>query len=209
MSARSRKYNSNLSFVDLLFNMLLGFIVLFVIAFILINPPDPNKKVDPKAEFLITMDWPDHAKQDIDLWLKVEPILGNPIFAGFSTQQNKYAHLDRDDLGDKTDVSPLNREVIAIRTLNPATYTVSTHYYANHGAAEPVELVIEVVKLNSYNVITTKIVTINAPNDEVPIIQFRVEEDGSVTVLSETPDPILAEHIKQVSEDLDSHGRHF
>ena len=111
MSARSRKYNSNLSFVDLLFNMLLGFIVLFVIAFILINPPDPNKKVDPKAEFLITMDWPDHAKQDIDLWLKVEPILGNPIFAGFSTQQNKYAHLDRDDLGDKTDVSPLNREV--------------------------------------------------------------------------------------------------
>ena len=103
----------------------------------------------------------------------------------------------------------LIEKFIAIRTLNPATYTISTHYYANHGAAEPVELVIEVVKLNSYNVITTKIVTINAPNDEVPIIQFRVEEDGSVTVLSETPDPILAEHIKQVAEDLDSHGRHF
>ncbi|MDO6806188.1 hypothetical protein Q4595_27265, partial [Wenyingzhuangia sp. 1_MG-2023] len=46
-------------FTDLLFNALLTFTFLFLVALILLNPPARTGIVDPKAEFLITVSWPD------------------------------------------------------------------------------------------------------------------------------------------------------
>ena len=40
-----RKYHSNLAFNDLLFNVMLGFVLLFIIAFLLINPPTKKDEV--------------------------------------------------------------------------------------------------------------------------------------------------------------------
>ena len=66
------KRNRNLSglgFTDLLFNTLIGFVFLFVIAFLLIAPPVPtDKKIDPKAEILIILTWPEGSSKDIDMW---------------------------------------------------------------------------------------------------------------------------------------------
>lgn len=42
-----RKYSSNLAFVDLLFNLLIGFASLFVIAFLMINPIAKTGAVTP------------------------------------------------------------------------------------------------------------------------------------------------------------------
>ena len=45
-----RRRRSELGFTDLLFNALLGFVVMFVIAFLLINPVAETGAVDNKAE---------------------------------------------------------------------------------------------------------------------------------------------------------------
>ena len=65
-----RKYSTNLGFVDLLFNLLVGFCSLLLIAFLLINPIADEGKIDPRSEFLIVATWPDNSVMDIDLWVK-------------------------------------------------------------------------------------------------------------------------------------------
>ena len=64
-----RRRNAELGFTDLLFNALLGFVVMFVLAFLLTNPIAKTGAVDNKAKFLITLAWPDGRKEDVDLYV--------------------------------------------------------------------------------------------------------------------------------------------
>ena len=63
-----RNYNSNLAFVDLLFNLILGFVFLFIISFILINDPEKKESIEQKAEYMIILSWDDDLNNDIDLF---------------------------------------------------------------------------------------------------------------------------------------------
>ena len=66
----NNKYNSNLAFIDLLFNLILGFVFLFIVSFLMINEPDKKSEVEQKAEYMIVLDW-DHSKDiDMDLGYK-------------------------------------------------------------------------------------------------------------------------------------------
>ena len=62
-----RKYSSNLAFIDLLFNLILGFVFLFVVSFLLINDPTKKDNVEAKAEYMIIMSWDADKDVDIDL----------------------------------------------------------------------------------------------------------------------------------------------
>jgi len=57
-------------FVDLLFNALLGFTFLFLIALMFINPQARKGRIDLKAEYIISVTWPDQLADDIDLWVQ-------------------------------------------------------------------------------------------------------------------------------------------
>ena len=59
------KYKSTLAFTDLLFNVLIGFAFLFIIAFILINPVNKRADIKSKAEFMVIMDWDPNSLFDI------------------------------------------------------------------------------------------------------------------------------------------------
>ncbi len=65
-----RSDHVGVGFTDLLFNALLGFVVMFVLAFLLINPIAKSGAIDPKAEFLITLTWPDGRREDVDLYVE-------------------------------------------------------------------------------------------------------------------------------------------
>ena len=64
------KYKSTLAFTDLLFNVLIGFAFLFIVAFILINPITEEANIQAKAEFMVIMEWDPDSSYDIDLWMK-------------------------------------------------------------------------------------------------------------------------------------------
>lgn len=55
---------------DLLFNTLLAFVLLFAIALMAMNPKAKTGVIDAKAEFLITVTWPDLNPNDIDTWVQ-------------------------------------------------------------------------------------------------------------------------------------------
>ena len=128
-----------LGFTDLLFNALLGFVVMFVLAFLLINPVAKSGAIDPKAEFLITLTWPDGRREDVDLY--VEDPAANLVW--FRRREAGLMHLDRDDLGRSNDVievdgqrvfNPLNQEVVSVGGILPGEYVVNLHLYRAAGA---------------------------------------------------------------------------
>ena len=94
------KYKSSVAFIDLLFNITIGFAMLFIIAFLLINPITKKGDVIVKAEFIITMSWPKDSKDDIDLYV-MDP-QKNIVY--FRQRDKGLINLDRDDLGYSNDI---------------------------------------------------------------------------------------------------------
>jgi hypothetical protein len=82
-----RRSHIGLGFTNLLFNALLGFVVMFALAFLLINPIAKSGAIDPKAEFLITLAW----ANGVDLY--VEDPAGNLVW--FRSREAGLMHLDR------------------------------------------------------------------------------------------------------------------
>ena len=65
----NEEYKSTIGFIDLLFNILVGFAFLFIVAFILIKPEAKKKDFERRAEFIIVLEWDAKAKDDIDLYV--------------------------------------------------------------------------------------------------------------------------------------------
>ncbi len=121
---RKRRHDEIDPFSDLLFNTLLAFVMLFAAALVVMNPKAKTGVIDAKAEFIITVTWPDLDPNDIDTW--VQDPGGNMVW--FRAREAGLMHLDRDDRGVANDtiivngqtvVNPLNQEVVTIRGFAP------------------------------------------------------------------------------------------
>jgi hypothetical protein len=188
---RSR-YLSGLGFTDLLFNTLIGFVFLFVIAFLLIAPPVPtDKKIDPKAEILIILTWPEGSYKDIDLWVR-DP---TGIVVSFRGRDRGLMHLDRDDLGNSNDVivladgrvvkSEQNQEILTIRGFIPGEWTVNIHYYAFRAGSEDkateealtASITVELIRVNPYQQKGLIKFDLLKPGEEKTAFNFTVREE--------------------------------
>ncbi len=214
--AKSRadgRFRSDLSFLDMLFNMLLAFAFLFLIAFLLIKPSveDPTKNVKLKAEYVLTMAWPGGSLDDIDLWLMTPD--GEKIM--YSHQEGAFVTLDRDDRGAYKDVNLVdgkvvwvkdNREMMTIRAVVPGRYVLAafvysvTDHYVVPGLNEmvdaeqplPYEASIEMLRLNpTLSVVATGKVLLTRPRQEQVFFAFIVDEAGGVTVERDVKDTIV------------------
>ena len=182
------KYKSSLAFTDLLFNVLIGFVFMFIVAFILINPVQKDAEIEAKAEFMVIMEWDDQSHYDVDLWMQ-DPV-GNIV--GFPNLHAGLLHLDKDDLGQSNDtvfladgtkkVIYLNREVMTIRGIVPGEYIVNNHLYSmkGHHGRGPIEVTTKIIKLNPYGEVHTGIVILENTRQEETILRFTVTPDGYV-----------------------------
>ena len=173
-------------FSDVLFNALLGFAFMFSVAFIMIRPEVTQGKVNPKAEFLITAQWPDNHPDDVDLI--VEDATGNLVW--FDTREAGLMHLDRDDRGSLNDAltvngerieNPLNQETVTLRGIAAGEYVVNLlHYRAVTGRPLPVKVKVE--KLNpSVTVIFAGTNTLTGAGDEQTAVRFSLDATGAVS----------------------------
>lgn len=173
-------------FTDLLFNALLGFTLLFMIAVTSINPPTREGDIPAKAEMIITATWADGSQDDIDTW--VESPDGEVVW--YRNPEGGLMHLDRDDRGVENDsllvdglnvVNPLNQEVVTVRGILPGDYTVNVHRYRGSDAAVlPVE--VSVVKVNPrLEVVYYGTVELRAEGQERTAVRFNVDRDGGIS----------------------------
>lgn len=179
--AAKQKYKTSFGFIDLLFNLVVGFVFLFVLAFILINPVAKRADFDPKAEYLVILTWPDGSKNDIDIW--VQDNMNNTI--SFRNRDKALINLDRDDLGESSDAYVddqgrrikinLNREVVSIKNADPREYYISVHFYKKKDGnnREPVE--IEVIKINPYKIMGRKRLVLEGEGDEQAVYRLSVK----------------------------------
>ena len=183
---RKRRIDELDPFSDLLFNALLAFVMLFAVALMAMNPKAKTGVIDAKAEFIITVTWPDLNPNDVDTW--VQDPAGNLVW--FRAREGGMMHLDRDDRGLQGDtivingqqvVNPLNQEVVTIRGFAPGEYTVNLHYYETKNG-QPVTATVSVVKVNpKATVVFYGTSTLQRKGDEVTAARFTVDRDGGVS----------------------------
>jgi hypothetical protein len=191
-----RSDHVGVAFTDLLFNALLGFVVMFVLAFLLINPIARSGAIDPKAEFLITLSWPDGRREDVDLY--VEDPAGRLVW--FRSREAGLMHLDRDDLGERNDVievagrrvlNPLNQEIVSIRGILPGEYVVNLHLYRADGD-QSVPATVKIEKLNpQVQLVFYGPLTLTEQGDEQTAARFSLGADGRVRDLNQLPKPLV------------------
>ena len=191
---RIRTYGSQIAFIDLLFNTLVGFVFLFVLAFILINPVAKKSNVEVIAEFIITNTW-------------VRDPAGNIV--GFKQKDRGLMNLDRDDLGRANDtIETLNGEKIlvrqniehvTIRGIIPGEYIVNVHLYRRSPRHEVLEedyfenipVRVNVEKLNPYGVVYIKELLLTVKGEEKTVLRFTVDADGKITEINDLPYQIV------------------
>ena len=192
-----RRYHTNLPFLDLLFNVLIGFVFLFIISFLLINPIAKRADIEVKAEFLITVFWPDDLEDDVDIY--VEDPTGGLVWV--KSREPGLMHLDRDDLGKRNDevitaagtiLFPENREIVTLRGIVPGEYVVNVHMYFKVGA-EPVPVTIQIDKINPYSVVLRETVDLKIKGDEVTVTRFSVNAKGEVSNVNKLPKKLVQE----------------
>lgn len=192
----SQRRASSDPFTDLLFNALLGFTFLFLIAVLFMNPISKKAIINPKAEYIISLNWPDNDPNDLDIW--VEDPSGNIIW--FRNKEAGLVHLDRDDRGNindtidfggKTIDNPLNQEIVTIRGIVPGEYTVNVHYYETMNQA-PVPANVTVSKVNPKLTVAFYGETIlQRKGDESTVTRFTVNRDGDVIGINHLPKSIV------------------
>lgn len=188
-------------FTDLLFNTLLTFTFLFLIALLLLNPPAKTGIIDPKAEFIITVSWPDGNPNDIDVW--AEGPKDSKVW--YKRTQHGLMHLDRDDRGiandtqvinGKTISNPINQEVLTIRGRPPGEYIVNLHYFKSEDKQE-VPVTVYMAEVNpSLKVLSYTTETVQREGDELTALRFTITPKGSVTNINKLQKSIIKANSK-------------
>jgi hypothetical protein len=184
-------------FYDMLFNMLIAFVFCFIVALLAMNPKALKAgDVRSKAEYLITVDWPDRNPNDIDTW--VQDPAGNLVW--FRQREAGLMYLDRDDRGDANAStlvdghriqSPFREEVVTIRGIVPGEFTVNVQYYQSRDG-RPVEVTVAITKVNPRaEIVFSGKVTLARPGDEATAARFTLLPDGSVANINTLPKKLV------------------
>ena len=183
-------------FSVMLFKALQVVSFLFFLALLAISPEAKDGKIDSKAEFIITMDWPDSHPDDLDLF--VQDPAGN--IAWYRHREAGFLVLDRDDRGgandfivvnDKKIASPIREEIVTIRGIVAGEYTVNvSHFVATTSA--PVPVTVKVQKLNpTAQVIFDDTVFVDHTGDEKTAVRFTLDSEGKVTDVNRRPKSLM------------------
>src|SRR5262249_43503404 len=172
-------------FSVMLFKALQVVAFLFFIALLAMNPEAKEGKIESKAEFIITMTWPDDHPDDIDLY--AEDPLGNIVW--YHVREAGFMVLDRDDRGSANNSitvdgrkvsSPVRQETISIRGIVPGEYVVNVHYFlATKGG--PIPTIVKVEKINpTVEVVSDDTLMLNRMGEEKTAVRFRLASNGNV-----------------------------
>ena len=197
---KNKRYHNPTSFLDLLFNCLVGFVFLFVMSFLLIAPPIEDQQKKPKAEFLTTLTWDGTLNDDIDLWMQ-NP-LGDIMF--FREKEKGFMHLDRDDLGHSTDTiyyrgqvitKNINQEIATIRGVIPGEWVINLHMYGYKSGSED-HVNVRIDKLNPrFTTILDKNYIMKTHGEELTVTRMVMNTKGEIINQDDTLYPMVANRL--------------
>jgi hypothetical protein len=183
-------------FTVVLFKALQVLCFLFFIALLAIKPESDPGKIVKRAEFIITMTWPDQHPDDVDLY--VQDPAGKLVW--YNQRDVGLMVLERDDRGDTNDFAvieskkialPIREELVSIRGVIAGEYTVNVHLY-HHIATEPVPVSVKIEKLNPVvEIVDYRTLLLDHTDEEKTAFRFTLAEDGSVARTSEVEKSLI------------------
>jgi hypothetical protein len=189
-----RRRRSNTAAIDLFANIGLGFIALFLLVLLQVNPVAKQKDIDARAEYLVTIEWQDGSADDVDLWLRMP----DGDFVSWVKKGSGPTFLDRDDLGtdnnqyivgNEVRVANIRRETITVRTNVPGEYHVSVHLYLRRWTGPSPQVRVTILKLNPHQVIAERVIGLEMTGQEETAARFWVDEQGRVTKVVSDGEP--------------------
>jgi hypothetical protein len=202
------RFKSTTGLNDLLFNLLVGFVFLFIIAFLLINPPTKKEEAPKKAEYLIVIEWDTVSNDDIDLWVQ-DP---SGVTVSFTQKEGGLLNLEKDDLGISNDswitpqgervVIPINREVVTMRGIVPGRYKIAAHIYSmrnafkrENGVNVPLEdkrtIIATLIKINPYGEKYRVTKKYEQRGQVITLFNFELDEGGTITAIDDLKNNIV------------------
>ena len=176
-------------FSVMLFKALQVVAFLFFIALLAMNPETKEGKIDTKAEYIITLSWPDSHPDDIDLY--AEDPLGNIVW--YHEREAGFMVLDRDDRGGLNNsitingrkvANPIRQETISIRGIVAGEYTVNVNYYLATQPA-PVPVTVKIEKVNPHvEVVSYDTVMLDHMGQEKTAARFKIAANGDILDVS-------------------------
>ncbi len=183
-------------FSVMLFKALQVVAFLFFIALLAMNPEAKSGKIDTKAEFIITVGWPDSHPDDIDVY--AEDPLGNIVW--YHEREAGFMVLDRDDRGGLNNSitvngrkvqSPIRQETVSIRGIVAGEYTVNVNYYLATTTA-PVPVSVKIEKVNpAVEVIYYDTLMLNHMGEEKTAARFKIADSGNVLDVNHRPKSLI------------------
>jgi hypothetical protein len=169
---------------------------LFFLALLAMNPEAKEGKVESKAEFIISMSWPDDHPDDIDLY--AEDPLGNIVW--YHVREGGFMMLDRDDRGSANNTitvdgrkitSSFRQEIVSIRGIIPGEYIVNVHYFlATKGG--PVPIVVKTEKINpTVETVSYDQINLERMGEEKTAVRFKLAANGNVIDVNHRPKSLL------------------
>jgi hypothetical protein len=183
-------------FTVVLFKALQVMAFLFFIALLAVRPePDPGK-IDKRAEFIITMSWPDLHPDDVDLY--VQDPAGRLVW--YNQKDQGLMVLERDDRGATNDfayvnskkiATPIREELVSIRGVMAGEYTVNIHLY-HHIARDPVPVSVKIEKLNPIvQLVDYRTMLLDHTDEEKTALRFTLGDDGNVVRTNEVEKSLI------------------
>lgn len=190
------------SFLDLLFNLVLAFVFLFIVSFWLVEVDKKKANITTKAEFVITVTWDLDNPDDVDSWMR-DP-MGNLIW--FREKEHGLVHLDRDDLGAQNDTYtlpdgttiryPYNQEITTIRGFVPGNWVFNVHMYNKKQFEGPAHVEVKMEKINpKVKTVFIRHITLIAKGDEVTVARFEMASDGEIIYMDEAYVPLFEQKL--------------
>lgn len=169
---------------------------LFLIVFIAILQQKQDAKVESKAEFFISMTWPDDHPDDFDLFVQ-DPV-GNVVW--YRRRDIGFMSLERDNRGSVNDFmlvggqkvrSSARQELVSIRGIVPGEYTVNIYHFTAQSDL-PVPVTVTVDKLNPrVSAVARKTLDMAGARVERTAARFTLDAKGEVVSTSEIERSVL------------------
>lgn len=180
----------------ILFKALQVVAFLFFIAFLAIAEQKQDGKVDSKAEFFISMTWPDNHPDDFDLFVQ-DPV-GNVVW--YRRRDIGFMSLERDNRGSANDFmlvggqkvrSSARQELVSIRGIVAGEYTVNVYHFTAQ-TDRPVPVTVTVDKLNPrVSIVAKRTLDMAGARVERTAARFTLDAKGEVVSTSDTERSVL------------------
>ena len=167
------------------------FLLLLITTLALINPPQEDGKITPRSEAMLTMEWSDKQRSDIDIWVRAPD--GTKVY--FAKKDGTHTILHRDDLGYANDTFrdrlgqqveiAQNIEVVDLVKLIDGEYIVSAHSFS-YRDKEPVDVEIRLINIDPFYTAAKETHTFTTGNQEITYFTFIVKDSKILKVNTDT-----------------------